>query len=405
MGEFKRAAQTILDAKYQDPVWRISDHTPPTNLSDISQRAIDVYMLSKKPNGEMGGIGWWQSANGYTAMALRDLWSRNRENFAILRQILRQCERNHSGFINAWNDDSLWWAMCCMHMYSMNHEAWYLDKAKGIWQHIRDSGSVCKRGDYFFNGRDMEGAVFWTTRPGEDSINAISTSLYAELSARLALAQINKFDESSSFCGLFKAKDTSTEEYIEAAKRSLGWIIRHRYRAEEGVVLDHIKLKESRAVDWVFTYNAGVVIGTFALLYELTREEECIALACHMARKAMTRSQWIDEDGVLTASREYGYGKNDPLKNNDSVGFKAVLIRQLCTLYDVIVRTNWIRFQDDAVLIKSFINANLESQLNRNTNGKGQYGPWWAGPFERPTSHSQMAALDVFAAAVLVNRW
>lgn len=61
-------------------------------------------MLSKKDDGEMGGIGHWQTANGYTAMVLHDRWSRNAANYRILDQQIRMVERHHPGLINEFND-------------------------------------------------------------------------------------------------------------------------------------------------------------------------------------------------------------------------------------------------------------------------------------------------------------
>jgi uncharacterized protein YyaL (SSP411 family) len=290
----------------------------------------------------------------------------------------------------------LWWGMLCLHMYSIKEDQWFLDQARGIWRHVRRS--VCRKDEVFFQGRDMEGAVFWTTRPGEEQINAITTGLFAELSVRLALVAKSESRE----------LDVSYEEYIETARCSLGWILRCRYRPRQGLVLDNIKLKQGKVNDWIFTYNTGVTLGVCALLFEATEEEEYMTLARHMAVKAMTRTGpkgWVEDDGVLTEKRAYGRGTHDPWKPNDAVGFKAVLIRQLCTLYGVI---NRMRYWDEKTLllgnmIKNFIGINFRSQLERNTNGKGQYGPWWAGPFECPTSHAQMAVLDVMAAVRLVN--
>jgi predicted alpha-1,6-mannanase (GH76 family) len=171
------------------------------------------------------------------------------------------------------------------------------------------------------------------------------------------------------------------------------------------MVLDHLELNNEKAVDWVFTYNTGVALGTCALLYEATQEPEYMTLACHMAHRSMTRSGWVEDNGVLTEKEAYGRGTHDPFKPNDTVGFKAVLIRQLCTLYDVLVRTGCPeqKAQQCKSMIKKFIHINLQSQQERNTNGRNQYGPWWNGPFEFPTSHSQMAVLDVVAAAKLVE--
>ena len=403
--DLRRAVRTAEDAGLDKPRWADLPCSPPSDIRHVTQRAIDVYMLRKKPNGQMGGIGWWQSANGYTAMALHDLWSSGRTcNYDTLSNIVRQCETNHPGLINVFNDDTLWWAMLCMHMYATNSNTWFLEKAEAIWRHVRKS--VCGRGEVWFQGRDMEGAVFWTTRPGEQQINAITSGLFAELSARLALIQLS---DGSEDCHRPGGNETSAQDYIEAARCSLGWILRCRYRPQQGIVLDNIMLKNNRARDWVFTYNTGVAMGVCALLYEATREEDYMVLACHMAHKGMSftgHKGWLEDDGVLTEKRAYGRGTHDPRRNNDSVGFKAVLVRQLCTLYDVISRTECVHPRAMRVkeMIKKFVNINFQSQQDRNTNGKGRYGPWWAGPFECPTSHSQMAVLDVMAAVVLVNR-
>ena len=398
MDDMEDALLAARSAEHKSPTWMSNTCAPLQDYQNITQRAIDVYMLSKKANGEMGGIGWWQSANGYTAMALHDLWSKDPHNYEELRIAIRQCEKRHQDLINVFNDDTLWWAMLCLHMFSIKGEHQFLQTAQVIWKHVRRS--VCKKGAVYFEGKDMEGAVFWTTKPHEEQINAISTGLFAELSVRLAL--IMRTAKSGDL-------DVSKEDYLEAARCSLGWILRCRYRPQQGVVLDHIKLKQGKAVDWVFTYNTGVALGVCALLYEVTRDEAYLTLAIHMAYKAMTRTGprgWVEDDGVLTEKHAYGRGTHDPWKSNDAVGFKAVLIRQLCTLYNVIDRmerpdnTNL----DLKNMIRHFMNINFRSQLDRNTNGNGQYGPWWAGPFECPTSHSQMAALDVMAAMRLVNR-
>ena len=63
-------------------------------------------------------------------------------------------------------------------------------------------------------------------------------------------------------------------------------------------------------------------------------------------------------------------GTHDPWKPNDAVGFKAVLVRQLCTLYDVIGRMVYPSEQEFVVLdtIRNFIFINFRSQMERNSN-------------------------------------
>ncbi len=392
---FRDAIRCATDVEDPQPSWSESCISKPMDRRKTAQEAIDIYPQREKADGSMDGVGWWQCANGYTAIILKDIWSRDRSNYDELDRLLRKCETNNSevSFINAWNDDSCWWALCCVHMFNDKDDQFYLDQAQIIWRHVRKS--MLDPGEQTFRGVDMEGAVYWTTRPGEDHINAISTGLFAELSVRLALAL-----QEVKCCGT-----PSVEEYIDTARRGLGWILRCRYNAGESMVLDHIELKAQKAIDWTFTYNTGVALGTAALMYQATGEEEYMTIACSMAHKAMTREFWVEENGVLTESGAYGKGKHDPLKNNDAVGFKSVLIRQLCTLYTVVINAKHAssRAKETAATIHTFIHINYQSQVERNTDGKATYGPWWNGPFEYPTSHSQMAALDVMAAAVLLE--
>ena len=224
---------------------------------------------------------------------------------------------------------------------------------------------------------DMEGGVFWKSAPpDEDHVNAISTGLFAELSVRLALSQLSTTCPASS-------SRPSADEYIDAARRSLGWILRCRYMPQSALVLDHIELDSQKAVDWRFTYNTGVTLSVCALLYEATGEEEYMLLACHMALRSMKRKLWVEGDGVLTESRAYGRGRNDPSRNDDAVGFKAVLVRGLGVLFDVIRRTGCTmpRAVKARAAVRAFINVNFRSQQVRNTDGEGIYGPWWNGGY------------------------
>lgn len=432
MAELQHALQVAASERHERPQWA-GNPTPttPQNLQQITQRAIDIYLLSQQSDGEMGGIGWWQTANGYSAIALHDYWSGTNQNYNALAEAVRKCERTHSGLINEFNDDTLWWAICCLHLYAIGGDPWFLSKAKGVWQHIHKHNSVCGRGQVRFRDQDMEGACYWTTRPGEGQINSISSGLFAELGARLAIierssggngsndsnarAAPEKHPHLSKLQGLLGShppssggnySTTNSDSYLESARCSLGWILRCRYRPNEAVVLDGIRLKKNEAVDWAFTYTTGVTIGVCALLYEATRDREYMTLACHIAQKSMRRKGWVEDDGVLTEHGAYGKGNHDPGKNDDAVGFKAVLVRHLGVLYEVILKTGVAsgEARETAALIREFVNLNFRAQMERNTNGNGQYGPWWSGPFEMPTSHSQMAVLDVMAAVMIVNR-
>lgn len=356
-----------------------SDYEVPVRLATITQGATDKYLSYKQDDGLLKGVFWWQVANGYTAIALHDSWSGIRTNYDILAKAIRDCEKSNSagrGFINDFNDDSLWWALCCLHLYSLHHDPWFLEGAEEVWRHVREY--VCERNQEFFRGIDMEGGVFWKSKaPDDDRLGSISTGLFAELSVRLALLHLQNPTLSTSASN----PGPSADEYIESARNSLGWILRCRYIPQQAVVLDGIDLHAQKADDRRFTYNTGVALGTCALLYEATGEEEYMLLACHMALKSMSRRLWIEDGGVLTETGAYDRARNEPCRNSDGIGFKSVLVRELGVLFDVIRRKKCRieRAAKTRVAIRRFINVNFHSQLVRNTDGEGVYGPWWNG--------------------------
>ncbi|THZ52889.1 hypothetical protein D6C86_10064 [Aureobasidium pullulans] len=389
----KTARERIMDNLLgsTSQIWPVVRFT----LADNTTRAIDVFMASKQPNGEIGGIGYWQTANGYTCIALRDAWSGSNRNATLLRDRLSTVEHHHKHFINEFNDDTLWWGNCLLDAYMTNPDPYYVDNAVKIWQHVRRS--MLSPGQAKVRDMDMAGAVMWTTRPNEDQVNAISTGLFSELSARLALLQ---------------KPGRETAEMLDAAEKSFAWIERCRYRSNECIVLDTIKLKSQECVDWTFTYCTGQAIAAataiFATLSFGQQGSQCnkslheyLSLACNMARKAICRNGWVEKDGILTEAGAYGKGNHEPWKNDDAVGFKSVLLRSLAKLLKVLRDTN--QEPDLQHQLTEFIMKQFDSSQKNNTNGNNQYGPWWAGPMEMPTSHSQMAALDIMAAIHLVR--
>lgn len=410
MAAISEAVAIARDWPHERPPWTGSSSPCPPELSAIAQRCIDVYLLSQGPRGGIGGIGWWQWANGYTAIALHDYWSGTKSNYQRLTDALRNCEGQNAAFINEFNDDTLWWALCCLHVYNIGGDPWFLDKARNVWHYLNGRKAICGRGQLNCCDHDMEGGCFWTTKPDEGYLNGITTGLYAELSVRLALIESAGTGETHGHLSklssmLSSHRKISNEGYIEAARCSLCWILRCVYRPRDAVVMDGIRTMKNELVNWTFTYNTGVAIGVSALLYEATREEDYMSLACHMAHRAMRNRGWVEENGVLTDRGAWGKAPGEPARNGDGVGFKGVLMRHFGTLYNVIRKTQARspEARQTAELIEAFVNINFVSQQRNNTNGKGQYGPWWNGPFELPTSHSQLPVLDAMAAAMLVN--
>jgi hypothetical protein len=369
-----------------------------TSLLATTQSAVDVFFASDQPTtGLISDLEYWQVANGYTAIALHDIWSNTTSNRDLLVAALAQVQMDKKDCISDYNDDSMWWAMFELEMYQITSDPKYLTTAQNIWTYVNQY--VVPNGKYNVNGQDMAGAVLWTNHPNEHQLNAITPGLFSELSARLSLSQ----DPTSG----------QSENYINAAINSLFWIGRYRFDAVNLVVLDHIDLDTNQTVDWKFTYNTGQVMAASIAIYRALQQHPIpstsatlyLSLAAALARSAMTDPTWIDADGTLTERGAYP-GTGSPPKtadqNDQCVGFKSVLLRSLAKLYHVLTEDDVL--PDITDQLAKFIRWQYDSLQDRDTNGRGQYGPWWAGPMDLPTSHSQLAALDVLAAIHVVDR-
>lgn len=358
---------------------------------NITQPAIDVFLASRRDeDGQINGLTSWQVANGYTAVALHDIWSNTTSNADVLDSLISMVEANQTDCINEMNDDSMWWSICLLEMYELTQKAQHLTVAEAIWNHVQQY--IVPPGKYNINGLDMAGAVMWTNKTNETQVNAITAGLFSELSARLACQT-----ESAA----------TREALIEYAVYTLNWILRCRFVRDENLVLDHIDLATGQIVDWVFTYNTGQAIGASIAIFDAmklngtdqSQLQKYLDLASNMALDAMNRTSWVDGDGTLTERDAYPGTGADPTpawQDCDAVGFKAILLRNLAKLY-VLLRREGINTGLQG-RIAAFVQWQFHSLLTRNSNGQDQYGPWWAGPMDLPTSHSQLAALDVMAA-------
>lgn len=409
--------QTHIDnAPQETNLPRTSEHDTKltsTPLLQTTQEAITVFLASLDTStGEIGGIGYWQTANGFTAIALHEMWSANPDskNVRAVRAAVGQTLRRCPGCVNEFNDDTMWWAMCLLELHELcsnkrsnsnnNNNDEYTTTAFKIQHHIR--AFVIPPNTHTVAGKDMHGAVLWTTNPNEQQVNTITTALYAELCARLAL--------------LSNDNAVLATELLHAAQISLDWIFRCRYRESEALVLDTIFLLTGECRDWTFTYTTGQAIAACVALFTAMKKrksrsgqvegvartaDDYLSLACTMAKRSLDRPGWVEENGVLTEEGAYGPANHKAWENDDAVGFKSVLVRSLAKLFLVLERED--RESGLKEEIKGFVRCQYDSLQSRNGFGNEQYGPWWGGPLDLATSHAQLAVLDVMAAVHAVR--
>jgi hypothetical protein len=469
-------------------------------IHNHTQSAIDIYLASlDTTTGLIPSLSYWQNANGYTAIALHDLWGEFTLNNATLHANLitvmdglghsargvppspssSSSNETHgipnakppdtgnsarmkrgvlsargANFLNAYNDDSMWWALVALETWSLTHnEERLISASRQIWTHV--SAYQLPPGTHV-NDIDMSGGVIWTSYADEGNVNVITTSLYAELGARLAMLEDRKGEERN--------------KYLRGAQQAVGWVVRNRLDEAKWVVMDTIDWKTGERKDWTFTYNTGQTIAATVAVYCALKDtpelgialpvpgsgpverssmvrsvwnfflrrrsgdangadtassdspeqirSQYLRLALKLALPAMTRCpEWTDADGTLTERSAYpGPDNKTALDNNDAVGFKSVLLRSLVKLYRVLREE--AREQEMREKIRAFVLWQYVSLMERDRDWSGkegrlgegyagedgtgkvkmQFGPWWAGPWDTPTSHSQMAALDAMAA-------
>ena len=116
------------------------------------------------------------------------------------------------------------------------------------------------------------GGVFWTTAPGNDDRNTVTTATGALLAMRL-----------------FEA--TGAPGYVVWARRMLDWVERCM-AAPNGLLWDHIGA-DGLLDRTHWSYNQGTAIGAYALLYRLVGDAAALRRAQELAAKSL---DYFDRD-------------------------------------------------------------------------------------------------------------
>ncbi|KAL1721279.1 glycoside hydrolase family 76 protein [Schizophyllum commune] len=345
--------------------WRkFSNDRPDSEIISISEAAIDAILPKLKADiGEFDGIGYWQSGNVWASMANEDY----RAGTSKYRdQVVSQLK---NVFNLRANYDQ--WAPCMFpsHLTQISYSP---TSTSVVTNDAANSGSLSTKNFGFqgsCDGKTMAGGVFWKTDPADNAINSITTTLYMTLSAYLGEA-------------------TGDSKYISAAMLSANWV--RDLNMKDNLVLDTIHANDcSRSPDnWLFTYNSGKFLEGLEILVDLTDDEGYRSLAANVANSAMKTGAWNRDDGVITEGAS-------PNENNDNVGFKSILIRALDETY------NRRKGDNEAlrILIHSYVCVQMNALLDLAADGNN-YSSAWAGPAQGFTTWGQMAALDVFVAAI-----
>jgi len=371
--------------------WR-KDDTSLAHADRISIAQAGINQILPQLNassGEFSGVGYWQSGNIWSAMALKDLIAGTRDNQNRVTSNLKLVARLHTGFYeNTFNDDSLWWATAAIYGFRAYNDSSLLELAITTWNMASNAvitSTDASNGRISIknfsipnscNGKTMIGGVFWQTTATDTSINAITTGLYMTVSAYLA-------------------EITGNSKYLDAARLAQQFIVNHLYA--NSLALDTIsgRLSDNCALSApLFTYNSGKFIEGLSILSSITSDPTFSGLMIDtIAAATHATGIWQGTDGIVTE------GANNPGSNDDGKGFKAIYIRGLYEAFTRNPSNTNLR-----ILIHSYVDVQYNALLDLASNpGSNIYSPAWEGPPQGFTTWGQLAALDVLNSAIGAN--
>ncbi|KIM38391.1 hypothetical protein M413DRAFT_447860 [Hebeloma cylindrosporum] len=373
-----------------DVNWRkYSNSRPRSERVSIAQNAINAMQPQLNTGtGEFNGIGFWQSANVYSAMAIQDQLTGSTTNKAVVVNNLKLAFRRNKNYdAYGYNDDALWWAQAAVYAHKAYKDDELLNNAIATWNSvsryvITEAQALNARHPLknfalagSCDGATMAGGVFWRPTADDKSINSITTGLYLTLSAYLA-------------------EITKDSKYKDASVLSAKWIKAHNI-APNKILLDTQSGADcSRSpASWIFTYNTGKFVEGLSVLYDLTADNSWNQLMLDIVAAAVKNTAWQETNGIIKEGSDNG-------SNNDGIGFKAIYIRGLLEVFRRTPENEKLR-----ILLHSYIDVQYNALLDLAKSPSGNfYSANWRGPQPTAfTSWGQLAALDVLVAAVDAN--
>lgn len=361
----------------------LSSRNPQASHSTIQSRAVNTQYAKEatsaisaldsfyqKDKFTWKGIGGWIAANVYHDIMDFDLFSGSKRfqdtyGAALLTIATSPDGQNKAQSVNEFNDDQLWWCLAMIRAYqNYGHQA-ALDQAIKQWKAIganaqvfkSDQGKPVNKGGIARNDAipatcDVDGAVYWSSK-GDSGLNAISTSLYAQVGAWLYAIT----GDATTFRG--------------PSDRALAWLQRVMLDPKTGImVIDGLAVKNCQLNRGSLTYNTGVYIGALTSLYMTTRDGRYLDAALLSVDTATSGFFGDAPRLVLSEASEL-------TAPGDAIQWRDILLRNL---YDF-VHTIGSVGRVDAPLkgqIAAFFKANYD-QIQREARFGNLYAANWFG--------------------------
>ncbi|PPQ72766.1 hypothetical protein CVT26_003148 [Gymnopilus dilepis] len=370
-------AVAVAQSLSPDPNWRDPSTTrTKSERITIAQNAINTMLQQlDSSTAQFNGIGYWQAANAFSAMAIQDQLTKSTTNKAVVVQNLKLAFQLWKTY-----DQFGWWATAAFYAYQAYGDTQLLNNSIAVWNSVTpyvitqqqaSAGRTPVKSFALAGSCDdatMAGGVFWRPTTDDTSINSITTGLSSYL-----------------------AQTTQDSKYTNAAILSATWIKAHNINSNNIVLDTESGADCSRSpASWLFTYNSGKFIEGLSVLTTVTNDDQWNQLMLNVTAAAVKNTAWQGTNGIITEG-------SDNNANNDGIGFKAIFIRGLLQAYR--------KSSNQALLtlLRDYTDVQYNALLDLASNGTSYSASWPGPPPTAFTSWGQLAALDVLTAAVGVN--
>ncbi|MET8151996.1 glycoside hydrolase family 76 protein [Actinoplanes sp. NPDC049668] len=293
--------------------------------------------------GRIGG-GWWTGAVALsTVMTYRQATGDTQYDYAISEAFAKNTD-----FTNEYIDDTGWWALVWLQAYDITGNRNYLSMAETTTRYMHDYWDTT-----------CGGGVYWRT----------DKQYKASIANELFLA---------ATAGLHNRIPGDTT-YLGWANAEWNWL-RGTGLIGADLVRDGLNVGNCSFNNATYTYNQGVVLQGLVELSRATGDTGLLTTARSIATAA---TRHFNRTGVL-------FEGCDPNCTGDGQSFKGIFARYLRALATAARTTEY----------DGFLNTTADSILANNTDGAGQQGNSFVGPFALWTYNTQASAAAALVAAI-----
>lgn len=322
--------------------------------SDEDRRVLmTAETLEEKYDAKTGlfsGTGWWNSANGISALARVSRVLNTDQFHPVFSNTFTAAQHKNPRFLNEFYDDEGWWALAWLDVHERLDDSRYLDMSKAIFEDMSHGWS-----------EDCGGGIWW--KKNEHYKNAIANELFLSVAVRLAEV----------------TSGSSRRFYLDWAEREERWFVASGMINSQGLVNDGLDAACKNNGKTTWTYNQGVILTGLSGFGRLKHDPAATRLAGRIAHAVVT--QLVDIQGVV-------HDPCEPDCGDDGVQFKGILMRNLAALQQVSASPE----------LQRMMQANSASVWQNARTAEGQYSVNWAGPPRDSGTGSLISALDALTA-------